>query len=131
MWMVKYGSVLDPLRHKYILEQLNIGNYPFHYRDLERLATFQNRLFAKYASAHGLIFVDIAGKTPFDPDLFTDALHPNYPGVRIRGWVVFNELLPTIEKHLADGSWPRPWPAGTSSTLPTFTPWRITFDSSR
>jgi hypothetical protein len=131
MWMVKDGLVLDPLRHKYILEQLNIGNYPFHYRELERLATFQNRLLAKYAAVHGLTFVDIAGKTPFDPDLFIDAVHTNYAGGRIRGWVAFNQLLPTVEKHLADGSWPRAWPAGSSSALPTFTSRQITFDCSR
>ena len=131
MWMVKDGLVLDPLRHKYILDQLNIANYPFRYRELERLATFQNRVLAKYAAVHGLTFVDIAGKTPFDPDLFVDAVHPNYGGVRIRGWVAFNQLLPAIEKHLADGSWPRPWPAGTPSALPTFTSRRITFDCSR
>jgi hypothetical protein len=128
MWMVKDGLVLDPVRHKYILEQLNIANYPFRYRELERLATFQNRVFAKYAAVHGLPFIDIAGKTPFDPDLFVDAVHPNYAGVRIRGWVAFNQLLPTVEKHLADGSWPRPWPAGVPPALPTFTSRRITFD---
>jgi hypothetical protein len=131
MWMVKDGLVVDPLRHKYILEQLNIANYPFHYRELERLAAFQNRLLAKYATVHGLAFLDIAGKMPFDPDLFIDAVHTNYAGGRIRGWVAFNQLLPTVEKHLADGSWPRPWPAGVPSGLPTFTSRRITFDCSR
>jgi len=34
---VKDGIVLDPIRHKYILEQLNVANYPFRYRDVERL----------------------------------------------------------------------------------------------
>ena len=28
-WMVKDGLVLDPMRHRYILEQLNVSNYPF------------------------------------------------------------------------------------------------------
>jgi hypothetical protein len=51
-WMVKDGLVLDPIRHRYILEQLNVSNYPYRYRDLERLARFQNRLFAKYARVH-------------------------------------------------------------------------------
>jgi hypothetical protein len=46
---------------------------PFRYRELERLATFQNRLLG-----YGLTFVDIAGKTPFDPDLFV-ALQPASP----------------------------------------------------
>ncbi len=127
-WLVKDGMVLDPIRHRYVLEQLNIANYPFHYRDMERLAAFQNRLFAKYARTHGLPFVDIARYTPFDPDLYIDAVHTNYAGTRMRGWVAFNQLLPTVEKHLADGSWPRRWPAGAPTTLPIFTPRRITFD---
>lgn len=126
MWMVKDGLVLNPIRHKYILEQLNVGNYPFRYRELERLAVFQNRLLAKYAAAHGLTFVDIARYTPFEPDHFTDAVHTNHAGTRLRGWIVFNQLLPAVEKHLADGSWPRPWPVGAPVTLPTFSPRRIT-----
>src|SRR5262249_13384900 len=47
-WLVKDGLVLDPIRHRYILEQLNVERYPFRYRDLERLAKFQNRVLAKY-----------------------------------------------------------------------------------
>ena len=45
---------------------------------------------------------------PFDPDLFVDAVHTNFAGLRLQAWVTFNQLLPTVEKHLADGSWPRP-----------------------
>jgi hypothetical protein len=127
-WLVKDGMVLDPIHHKYILEQLNVGYYPFRYRDMERLAAFQNRLFAKYARTHRLLFVDIVRYTPFDPDLNIDAVHTNYAGTRVRGWVAFNQLLPTIEKRLADGSWPRPWPAGAPTALPTFTPRRIMFN---
>jgi hypothetical protein len=127
MWLVKEGMVLDPIRHRYILEQLNVTNYPFRYRDLERLAKFQNRLLAKYAKVHGLPFVDIAGKAPFDPSLFLDAIHTGYAGSRAFGWIAFNELLPMVQKHLADGSWPRPWPVGVPNALPAFTPRQITF----
>ncbi|MDP1753717.1 MAG: hypothetical protein Q8L22_30075 [Reyranella sp.] len=126
-WLVKDGLALDPIRHKYILQQLNAANHPTRYRDLERLAAFQNRVFAKYARTHGLAFIDIAGATPFEPDLFVDAIHTNPAGSRVRGWVVFNQLLPIIEKHLADDAWPRPWPPGAPSPLPTFTPREITF----
>ena len=126
MWMVKDGLVLDPLRHKYILEQLNIANFPYRYRELERLSQFQNRLLAKYAKVHGLTFIDTARYLPFDPDLFIDALHMNYAGLRLQAWVTFNQLLPTIEKHLADRSWPRPRDPAASS-LPTITPRKIKF----
>lgn len=124
-WMVKDGMVLNPIRHRYILEQLNVANYPFRYRDIERLANFQNRVLAKYAKTHGLPFVDTAGVMPLDPDLFTDAVHMTYPGVRVHGWVVMQQLLPTIEKHLKDGTWPAP--AKPELPLPTFTPREITF----
>jgi len=126
-WMVKDGLVLDPIRHRYILEQLNVSNYPYRYRDLERLAKFENRLFAKYAKTHGLTFVDIAGQLPFDPDLFLDAVHTSYAGTRMRGWITFNALIPLIEKHLADKSWPRPMP-NPEPPLPTITPRKITLD---
>jgi hypothetical protein len=125
MWMVKDGMVLDPVRNRYILEQLNIGNYPFRYRELERLAKFQNRLLAKYAAVHGLPFVDFARDMPFDPNLFADAVHPSYAGVRLQGWIALQQLLPTVEKHLKDGTWPAsPKP---ERPLPTFTPRQITF----
>jgi len=125
MWMVKDGIVLNPIRHRYIREHLNIGKYPYRYRDLERLAKFQNRLLAKYAAAHGLPFVDFVRYMPFDPDLFVDAYHPTYAGVRLQGWIALQQLLPTIEKHLKDGTWPAP--PKPELPLPTFTPRQITF----
>jgi hypothetical protein len=125
MWMVKDGLVLDPVRHRFILEQLNVANYPFHYRELERLAKFQNQVLAKYAAVHGLPFVDFVRLMPFDPDLFLDALHPNYAGIRLQAWVALQQLLPTIEKHLKDGTWPAP--IKPDLPLPTFTPRQIAF----
>jgi hypothetical protein len=126
LWMVKDGMVLDPVRHKYILEQLNIANYPFRYRELERLAKFQNRLWAKYAAVHGLLFIDNASNMPLDPDLFIDAVHLGNAGVRLHGWVAFQQLLPMVEKHLMDGSWPKPVPA--ERPLATFESRKTTFN---
>jgi hypothetical protein len=128
-WMVKDGLVLDPVRHKYIIEQLNAGNWPYRYRDLERMVKFENRVFAKYAKAHGLPFVDVAGQLPPDPDLFLDAVHTSYSGTRLRGWINLQALIPVIEKHLADGSWPRK--LGPEQPLPTFTPREIKFSCAR
>lgn len=125
-WMVKDGLVLNPIRHKYILEDLNIGEYPTHYRDLVRLAKFENRVFRNYAAEHHLPFIDVARDMPLDPDLFLDAIHNTAGGVRVRAWVVLQYLIPLIERHLADGSWPRPLPA-TMPPLPTFSPRRIQF----
>src|SRR5262249_44629027 len=69
-WVARDGMVLDPIRHRFLLEQLNVDYHPFRYRDIERLAAFENRVFAKYAAAHGVPFVDIVHNTPFDPDLY-------------------------------------------------------------
>ncbi|HYI04862.1 MAG TPA: hypothetical protein VD858_08220 [Reyranella sp.] len=126
LWMVKDGMVLDPVRHKYILEQLNSSYYPFRYRDMERLAQFQNRLLAKYARTHGIPFIDTARYFPLDPDLFVDAVHTNNAWLRLQAWITFNLLLPVGEKHLADRSWPRPTDPAAPA-LPTITPRKITF----
>jgi hypothetical protein len=125
--MVKDGLDVNPMRHRLILEDLNVANYPYRYRDLERLARFQNRLLAKYARVHALPFVDVAGQLPLDPDLFLDSVHTTYAGSRMRGWITFNQLIPVIEKHLADKSWPRPMPS-PEPPLPAFTPRHITLD---
>jgi hypothetical protein len=74
-WLVHDGMKLDPVRHRFTLGQLNGVYYPFRYRDLERLAKFQNVTLAKYARTHHLPFFDIAGAMPEDPDLYVDAVH--------------------------------------------------------
>jgi hypothetical protein len=107
VWFVKDGMVLDPVRDRYILQHLNRTMWPFRYRDLERLATFQSRVFAKYAALHNLAFIDVARDMPRDPDLFSDAIHNTAVGVRVRAWVVFQKLVPVIEGRLASGQWPK------------------------
>ncbi len=120
------GMKLNPLRHRFILEDLNAGLYPFRYRDIERLTNFENRVFAKYAAVHGLPFIDVARTMPRDPDLMIDSIHANTGGTRLQAWVVLQQLVPLIEKHLADGSWPAPQPA-EAPALPTFTARHIAF----
>ncbi len=110
MWMVRDGLVLDPMRHRYLLDQLNVRYFPIGYRDLARLADFQNRVFAAYARTHGLPFLDVAATMPLDPNLFFDAVHKTYPGERMQGWVTFLLLVPLIEQQLASGVWPKPVP---------------------
>ena len=126
VWLVKDGMVLNPIRHRSILEYLNQGYAPFRYRDMERLAAFQNRVFAKYAKAHALDFIDMARAMPFDPDLYVDAIHNTYPGERVRAWVFFQQLLPIVESHLRSGAWPRKM-APSDKAAPVFAPRPITF----
>lgn len=110
-WLMKDGLELSAIRHRPILENLNISYFPYRYHDLERFTTFENRVFAKYAAARGIPLIDVARYMPFDPDLFVDATHNTPPGIRLRAWIVFQELLPLVEKRLASGTWPRPVPA--------------------
>jgi hypothetical protein len=87
---------------------LNRGWWPFRYADMRRMADFQNRVFARYAAAHDLPFVDVAARVPADPDLFIDAVHFNREGIRVQAWSVLNGILPRVREHLAEGVWPRP-----------------------
>lgn len=110
LWMVKDGLKLDPIRNRMTWDYLNLYMYPYRYRDLERLAHFQNVVLEKYARTHGIDFIDIAGKMPFDPDLYADGVHTTYPGTRMKGWVILQQLVPLIEARLASGTWPRTVP---------------------
>jgi hypothetical protein len=127
---VKDGMVLDPVRHRAILEYINQGYAPFRYRDIERLAIFQNRVFAKYARTHKLDFIDVARLMPFDPDLFVDAIHNTYAGERLRAWVFFQALVPIVESHLKSGAWPRKL-VPSDKPAPAFATRAITFDCKR
>jgi hypothetical protein len=129
MWLVKDGMTLNPIRNRLIYDDLNVHHFPYRYRDIERLAAFQNRVFAKYAATRGLLLIDVARLMPFDPDLFADAIHNTQPGINMRAWIVLQEILPIIEKQLASGAWPKPPPL-MGDTHPAFAvaPRLITFD---
>lgn len=126
-WLVADGMVLDPERHRVILEYLNIGYAPFSYRDLERLATFQNRVLELYAATRKIDFLDIARAMPSDPDLFIDAIHGTQEGIRLHGWITLQLLIPVIDRRLADGSWPRKSFPPARPPAP-YTPRLLTFD---
>ena len=111
LWMVKDGLKLDPIRNRMTWDYLNLFMFPYRYRDLERLAIFQNVVLKKYARERGIDFIDIAGKMPFDPDLYADGVHTTYPGTRMKGWVILQQLVPLIEARLASGAWPKTLPA--------------------
>jgi hypothetical protein len=129
MWLVKDGMTLNPIRNRLIYDDLNVNHFPYRYRDIERLAAFQNRVFAKYAATRSLPLIDVARLMPFDPDLFADAIHNTQPGINMRAWIVFQQILPIIEKQLASGAWPKP-PPPMGDTHPTFAvaPRLIMFD---
>jgi hypothetical protein len=111
-WFVSDGLVLDPVRNLALWQRLNVAKWPLTYRELERLASFQNRVLARFAAAHDLPFIDVAGQMPDDAELYTDPVHFTYGGVRLHAWIVLQSLVPLIERHLATGAWPTaPQPA--------------------
>ena len=126
-WLVSDGMVLDPVRHRLILEYLNYGYAPFRYRDLERLALFQNRVLEKFARAHKIDFLDVARLMPSDPDLFIDAIHGTPEGERLRAWIMLQLLVPVVDRHLADGTWPKKSFPVVAPPAP-YTPRVVTFD---
>ena len=107
VWLAHPGMILDPVRDAFLFDYLNVHYWPFSYAHIERYASFQNRVLRKYAATHGLDFIDFAGEYPRDPRLFSDAVHMMGAGIPLQAWVVFNDLVPIIERHLASGEWPR------------------------
>jgi hypothetical protein len=107
IWMVYEGMELDPVRDVALHTYLNEYFWPLRYRDMRRMADFQNRVFEKYAATHELPFLDVAGAFPRDPRLFSDAVHTRMSGTRLRAWVTFLRLLPVISSRLQSGALPR------------------------
>jgi hypothetical protein len=99
--------VVDPARDADLLSYLNTTFWPFSYAHLRRFLDFQTRVFRKYAAVHRLDNIDVGSAYPRDPRLFEDAVHMTHAGIRLQAWMVFNGLVPVIERRLASGEWPR------------------------
>lgn len=108
VWLVRDGMVLDPIRDGQLFDYLNRDWWPYRYRDMRRMADFQNRVFRKYARVHHLPFLQVAERFPEDPALFGDAVHLRPSGTRLQAWLTFLELLPWLERRLEAGTLPRP-----------------------
>ncbi|MBM4244699.1 MAG: hypothetical protein FJ148_12910 [Deltaproteobacteria bacterium] len=108
VWLAWDGMELDPVRHRGIFNYLNSSLGRFLYRDIRRAADFQNRVFRAYAANRSLPLNDLAARMPMDPDLFDDPIHMGYPGVRLKAWLVFQNLLPILEQRILSGVLPQP-----------------------
>jgi hypothetical protein len=108
VWLVYAGMVLDPGRDALIFDYLNTIYWPFSYGHMRRFLDFQNRVFRQYALDHGLDFVEVADEYPRDPRLFGDAIHMIRSGIYLQAWIVFNQLVPMVERRLQSHEWPRP-----------------------
>ena len=108
VWMVNDGMRLELPRQLVLFRYLNHDYWPATYGTMRRLADLQNRVFKNYARRHDLPFLDVAARFPLDSNLFGDAIHLQYPGVRLHAWIVFQDLVPLIEERIAAGKLPRP-----------------------
>jgi hypothetical protein len=115
-WLAADGMALSPARHEQIYKQLNTTLWPLRYADIRRIADFQNRVFRKFAGEKGIPFIEVAERYPQDPDLFIDAVHMTETGVRVRAWIVFQQLVELLRPRIEAGELPRP----PSKNLPAF-----------
>jgi hypothetical protein len=99
-WLVYPGMVVDPGRDADLFAYLNTIFWPFSYAHMRRFIDFQARVFRKYAAVHDLDFIDLAAVYPRDPRLFDDAIHMTRAGIHLQAWIVFNGLVPAIERRL-------------------------------
>jgi hypothetical protein len=108
VWLVYPGMVLDPARDATLYAYLNTTFWPFSYAHMRRFADFQSLVFQKYAASKGLDFIDLAASYPRDPRLFDDSIHMTHAGIRLQAWIVFNGLVPILERGVVAREWPRP-----------------------
>lgn len=107
IWLPNQDLKLQPLRHASILSYLDGPRLRgLAFGDIERVANFQNRALRQFAADRGHHFLDVARAFPRDPDLFVDAIHNTYAGVRLRAWVVFQQLLPMLRDKIGAGHLP-------------------------
>jgi hypothetical protein len=115
VWLVHDGLVLDRQRDAGLYSYLNESFWPFGYAHMRRLVDFENRVFRKYARAHALPFNDLASAYPADPRLFLDAIHMTPAGIKLKAWLVFQQLVPELERRIAAGTLPLADPGGRTA----------------
>ena len=82
---------------------------------MRRFIDFENRVFAKYAGEHDLPFNDVAAVYPRDPRLFVDSIHMTPAGIKLKAWLVFQNLVRVLEPRLSDSTLPMPDPAAAAT----------------
>jgi hypothetical protein len=105
-FLIRDGMQLERSKHMGIYNFYNERLWPITYANFERLAVLQNRVFRDWAQAKGLDFIDVAGQMPWAPDLFFDGIHNYELGHRVRAWIIFQALLPVLERDLREGTIP-------------------------
>jgi hypothetical protein len=106
-WFVYDGMVLDPIRHRGTYVYLNRVFWPINYKNMRRMADFQNRVFKMWAEENQIDLIDVAGLMPRKPDLYIDAIHNVPLGTRIRAWINFQAIIPIIKRDIETKTVPR------------------------
>jgi len=119
VWLVYPGLVLDAQRDAFVYRELNQRYWPFSYAHMRRFVDFENRVFQKYARERHLPFNDLAARFPRDPRLFVDSIHMTPAGIKLKAWLVFQNLVPLLERQLETGTLPVVDPGGRQ-THPAF-----------
>jgi hypothetical protein len=119
-WLASDNLALSPNAHKFIYQQLNTVLWPLRYADIRRLADFQNLVFRRYAESRRVPYLKVAELLPQDPNLFIDAIHMTEVGERLKAWIVFQQLIPTVRQEIESGRLPRRGPAPTLPAVPSF-----------
>ncbi len=107
-WFAYDGMVLDPVRNRTLYGYLNRVYWPITYANMQRLADFQNRVYKMWAAQNNVNIIDVAGLMPHQPDLYDDAIHNTYLGIRVKAWVNFQSIVPIIKQDIESKVLPRP-----------------------
>jgi hypothetical protein len=107
--LVHDGLLLDPERHRIILQGLNDEYAPLTYKEIREAVDFQNAVYRKLAQTDHHPFLNVDKYFPQDPDLFADMVHfGSSAGYRLQGWIVAQLLAPYIRDAIKNGGLPKP-----------------------
>ena len=70
------------------------------------MQTSKTGCFGSTPAVHGLAFNDLASVYPADPRLFHDSVHMTPAGIKLKAWLILQQLVPEIERRIADGRLP-------------------------
>ena len=99
VWLPSHGMKLKLPEQTSIYIYLNHSMWPIKYGLIRELADFQNTVFKKYAEHYHLNLIDVDAYMPRDSLLFSDAIHNTKEGVRVRAWVVFQQVVQILDKN--------------------------------
>lgn len=106
---VRDGMLLRASVNRHLFEVVNGPLFwPFTYADLRQMLAVHNATIRLWAKANAVTLVDIDGRFPARPELAFDPWHDNEFGQKLRAWVIFQAMLPRLERDIRTGQVPRP-----------------------